>query len=516
MSSPIGQVSADGMWRWDGASWQPVAAGTMQQPGPSWLNLDVRATPTWVALAGTLIVGLIADQALRIGTFGLAASLAVAVSALFLVFTGRLLTLGSRLLAAAAVLFGVWLSARASSWLLWPDLAMSFALLGLAASLAHSGSLLDTGIAEAAARAVHAFIHGMGGAAFIVRPLRQTRDRLTAGRAQGALPFVGPLARGLLIAAPIAILLTGMLAAADPVFASFFNLNLDIGQLILDAVFVLIGSLTIAGLLRLAAADPVSRVNGPVWRLGSIEGLVVLAVLDAIFAAFAVAQAIAAAGAAGDTLHAAGLTYADYARSGFFELLWVAGITAIVLILFSRITGLTRPSTKRAFLVLGQIGIVLTLLIVFVAFRRLSLYEEAYGFTMLRLYSQVFAVWIAVVFLLLAADMAGVLRHRRWFVGATWVSAIVLLLAVNLANPEAVVVALNIDHARSAHKIDTQYLAELSSDATPALLASRSQLDPALGRDIARVACAGPKAYAVRLNFNWSDAAAASARSEGC
>jgi hypothetical protein len=507
MSSHIGQISADGMWRWDGASWQPVASGSMQRPRPSWLNLDVKATPTSLALAGALILGLIADQALRTGTFGLAASLAVAVSALVLVFTGRLRTLESRLLAAAAVLFGVWFSARASSWLLWPDLAMSLALLGLAASEARRGSLLDTGIAEAGARALHALMHGAAGAGFIARPLVRARARLT---------LFGPLARGLLIAAPIAILLAGMLAAADPVFASFFNLNLDFGQLILDGVFVLIGSLTVAGLLRVAAAQPVSRVNGPVWRLGSIEGLVVLAVLDAIFAAFAVAQAMAAVGAAGDTLHAAGLTYADYARSGFFELLWVAGITAIILILFSRITGLTQPNTKRAFLVLGQTGIGLTLLIVFVAFRRLSLYEEAYGFTMLRLYSQIFAVWIAVVFLLLSADMAGLFKQRRWFVGATSLTAMALLLAVNLVNPEAVVVALNIDHARSTQKIDAQYLSELSSDATPALLASRSQLDPTLGRDITRVACAGPKAYAVRPNFNWSEAAAASARQEGC
>jgi hypothetical protein len=508
MSSYIGQVSTDGMWRWDGASWQPIASSATRQPGPSWLNLNIKASPTWLALAGVLIVGLIADQALRAGTFGLAASMTVAVGALFLVFSGRLLTLESRLLAGAAVLFGAWLSARASTWLLWPDLAMAFALLGLAASLARSGSLLDTGIAEAGARSVHALLHGVAGAAFIVRPLRTTRDRLT---------LLGPLARGLLIAAPIAVLLAAMLAAADPVFASFFNFNFDFGQLVRDAVFVLIGSLTLAGLLRLAAAEPISRVDGPVWRLGSIEGLVVLAVLDAVFAAFAVAQAIAATGAASETLHAAGTTYADYARSGFFQLLWVAGITAIVLILFSRITSLTQPNIKRAFLVLGQIGVGLTLLIVFVAFRRLSLYEEAYGFTMLRLYSHIFAVWIAVVFLLLSADMAGVLRRRRWFVGATSISALAVLLALNVVNPEALVVGLNIDHSRSTHKIDAQYLTELSSDATPALLASRSQLDAALVGDISRVACAGPKTYSVNPSaFNWSAAAAASARRQNC
>ena len=62
MSSYLGQISADGMWRWDGASWQPIASGATHQQGPSWLDLNVKATPTWLALAGALIA---ADPGLR-------------------------------------------------------------------------------------------------------------------------------------------------------------------------------------------------------------------------------------------------------------------------------------------------------------------------------------------------------------------------------------------------------------------------------------------------------------------
>lgn len=507
-SSYVGQLSADGHWRWDGASWQQTAPGQVPQPLPRWLNVKLQARATWLTLVAAFVVGLIADQGLRVATFGLAASMALACTALALVFAGRLVTLESRVLAVAALFFAAWLSLRASPWLLWPDLVVAVALLGTAASLAARGSLLDIGIAEVAARFVHAVMHGAGGAAFVFKPLLRVEKRMA---------MIAPLARGLLIAAPIAVLLAGLLATADPVFASLFNLNLDFGRLTLDAVFVLAGSLAAAGLFRLAAAEPLSRVGGPTWRLGSIEGLVVLAVLDAIFAAFAAATAIASAGGAGETLRAAGVTYADYARSGFFQLLWVAGITAVVLILFSRITRLTEPRTKRAFVVLGQIGIGLTLVVVFVAFRRLSLYEEAFGFTMLRLYSHIFAAWIALVFVLLAADMGGLFRRRRWLVGATSISAIAVLLALNLINPEAVVVNLNLQHAQSTHKIDTQYLAELSSDATPALLAQRPQVDPSLGRDITHVACTGPRTSSSSpAAFNWSDAAAASARRTGC
>ena len=152
-----------------------------------------------------------------------------------------------------------------------------------------------------------------------------------------------------------------------------------------------------------------------------------------------------------------------------------------------------------------------------VAFRRLSLYEEAYGFTMLRLYSHVFAVWVAVVFLLLAADFLGLWPRRRWFTGAMLATATAVLLGLNFVNPEAVIVALNTSHAQTAHKIDGEYLSQLSSDATPALLASRPSIDASLRSRIDEVVCAGPRTYSPpAAAFNWSDSQAAAARRSGC
>jgi hypothetical protein len=92
-----------------------------------------------------------------------------------------------------------------------------------------------------------------------------------------------------------------------------------------------------------------------------------------------------------------------------------------------------------------------------------------------------------------------------------------LLLALNFVNPEAIVVALNTSHAQSAHKIDAAYMSELSSDATPALLASRGELDPSLRQDVDRIACAGTRSYVAPLAaFNWADAKAAAARLASC
>jgi hypothetical protein len=507
-AAQIGRLSADRRWRWDGTTWRPAADAVATAPMPGWMSLKLRTGATWTTVAAVLVVGLIADQFLRGGSVGLGASLTFTAAAAALIFAGRIVRLEARLLAAAVVLFGTWLSLRASPWLLVPDIAVALVLLAVAASLASRGSVLDLGIAEVAARGVSATLHGIAGVAFIARPVTHTRSRVSA---------LAPVARGFVIAIPIAVVLAVLLASADPIFASFFNLNFDFGRLALDVIFVLIGSLAMAGLLRLAAAEPIDRVDGPTWRLGTTEAVVVLGMLNSIFAAFAIAQLMAASGTGADTLRAAGITYADYARSGFFQLLWVAGITLVVLVLFSRVTGFAHRTARITFLVLAEVAIALTLLIVLVASQRLSLYEAAYGFTMLRLYSHVFAGLIAVVFLLLAADLAGWFPRRRWFVGVSAICALALLAGLNVVNPEALVVGLNIDRAAQTHKIDAQYFRELSSDATPALLAGTSKLDPGLRPDVQAAACSGPRSYSpYPAAFNWADADAAAARRGAC
>jgi uncharacterized protein DUF4153 len=480
--------------------------GSSAESLPAWARTTVRYNATSATLVAALLVGLAADQALRIGAFGLGATATLALAALILLPAMR--QREARLILGAAAILAVWLMVRASPWLLWPDLLVAIALLALAASVAARGSLFDLGVPDLAARILQATIQACAGAGFVARPLFHLRGRLGSAV---------PVARGLLIAAPIAVVLAALLASADPVFASFFNLNIDFARLVLDCAFVALGALSAAGLLRLAASEPVEHVESPGWRLGATEALVVLAVLDAVFAAFAIAQVLAATGAAADTLRSAGVTYADYARSGFFQLLWVSGITLAVLFSFSRISRLSEPRSRLAFMVLAQSAIALTLLIDVVAFGRLSLYEEAYGFTMLRLYSHVFAGWVAVLFGLLAIDFLGLWRWRRWFIGAAVTSGLTVLLVLNVVNPEALVVALNTNHAQTTHKLDSSYLQELSSDATPALLNSRTALDPALRAQVGQVACAKPREYAPPLAaFNWSDAQAAAARRAGC
>lgn len=502
----IGQLSPDGSWRWDGASWVP-ADRTNQPLLPSWLPTSVRSSASWRVLLIATLVGLLVDQAWRVNALGLGAGLAVTAAAGGLWISGGARSAQARALLVLSVVFGASLAVRATPWLTIPDLAVSIVLLASAPSLGDRGSLFDLGFTEAGARVLHGVLHLALGASFAATPIGAVWPRLVR---------TAPIARGLLIGVPMAILIGVLLASADPVFASFFAINLDLGQAALDAIYVLAGGVVMCGLLRLAAAQRVGRVDGPRRRLGLPEGLVVIGILDALFAAFAIAQVVAASGNGAQVLHRVGMTYADYARSGFFQLLWVAGITLVLLVLFSRITdGEGRGAI--AFRALSGMAIVLTLLIVYVSFQRLLLYEEAYGFTMLRLYSHIFAAWIGVLFLFLAADLLGAGASRRWLLGATSMAGLAVLMTLNVVNPEALVVRLNTDRAVSTHKLDINYLDTLSSDSVPALVSSATNLPADLRTEASGRACQGAQGYRPAwASFNLADSLAARARRQSC
>jgi hypothetical protein len=140
------------------------------------------------------------------------------------------------------------------------------------------------------------------------------------------------------------------------------------------------------------------------------------------------------------------------------------------------VTDLSDPGHRLRFTVLGEIAIGLTLVVLLVALRRLGLYTNAYGLTMLRVVAFVFAVWIGVVLVLAGLALGGVGADRAWLVGGALVAGLTLLLGLNVANPEAIVVRHNVDRATRSQSVDPEYLAELSDDAVPALVRALPRL----------------------------------------
>lgn len=446
------------------------------EKSPGALGLGVTRPADAAVLVAVGVAAVLTDLAVRSGVAGLAGSLLVVAIVAGILASGRVAGVEAACVVGAAVPFAVFLSLRTSPWLLPLDIIAMAGLLLLGTSLAGGGHLFDLPLPSLGVRALHALGHGLAAPAFLAGPVARRRK--------------APVLLGAVLALPLVLVLGLLLASADAVFAGFFGWWGSPAEVIGHAVLLGVGAWGMAGLLRLSSAEAAPAAPALPYRLGHVEATVVLGSLVALFAAFAVAQVIAAAGGASHVLETAGLTYAEYAREGFFQLLAVATITLVALVGLRAVTDLSDPAHRLRFRALGGVAIVLTLVVLAVALRRLGLYQQAYGLTMLRLVSFVFAVWIGIVLVLAGLALAGVAADRAWLAGAALVAGLALLFGLNVVNPEAIVVRHNVDRATREQPVDPAYLAELSDDAVPAMVDALPRLPEAERAAVLAAACA--------------------------
>ena len=317
---------------------------------------------------------------------------------------------------------------------------------------------------------------------------------------------------------PLLVVVGLLLGTADGVFASFFLVPLgafDGQQIALHLLLVAVGAWALATLLAAGGDDfaPMAEARRPI---GPVEATVVLCGLTGLYALFAVAQLVAAVGGADHVADTTGLTYAAYARSGFFQLLWASGITLVTLLVLRSATRAVTGRWQRIVTTCSVVACLMTLVVVGTAIHRLGLYQDAYGLTMLRLACTLFAWWLGAVFLLVAVRLAGVGGSREWLPMAVVASALVALLVWNAVDPEALVVRTNVDRAVAGERFDPTYLSNLSDDAVPAIAAALPRLS-AQDRAVALAAiCVDPSAHDGWAAANRARSAADRTRAELC
>lgn len=262
-------------------------------------------------------------------------------------------------------------------------------------------------------------------------------------------------------------------ASANPVFGSWVNQllpNLTFNDLVgraFLACFVFAATLGAAYL----AVNP-SRVDlmagrRPTPLANRFEWLVPVLVVDAVFLAFIAAQARALVGGRDYVEQTTGLTYADFVHQGFGQLTLATALTVLVVWVASRRAGSTREDRRWLFASLGLLC-VLTLLVVASALRGMSVYQDAYGFTTLRLFVDVFEGWLG--FLVLAIMVTGLAGWTRWLPRVALASGALALLGLAAINPDAWVAGRNLDRYDATGKLDLRYLQTLSADAAPVVV----------------------------------------------
>jgi hypothetical protein len=285
-------------------------------------------------------------------------------------------------------------------------------------------------------------------------------------KASGALP----MARPILVTAALLVVFVPLLAGADAAFADLLGSlapDESIAQPIL--LFLAVGLGTIgAAYLRVSSPD-LDHVTDLPRTTARRDWVLPVGALVLLFAAFVAVQVRTLFAGDEHVLVTPDLTYADYARGGFWQLLAVTVLTLGVIAVVARLARLDSPTDRRWLRgLLGALS-VLTLVIVASALARMWLYQQAYGFTVLRVLVSACELWLGVVYLLVLA--AGVRLEGRWLARAVVGTGFAALVGLAAINPDRFIAERNVERYQATHKIDVWYLAELSDDAVPVLAA---------------------------------------------
>ncbi|MEM6430961.1 MAG: DUF4173 domain-containing protein [Deinococcota bacterium] len=281
-------------------------------------------------------------------------------------------------------------------------------------------------------------------------------------------PAVSASIRGVLIALPLLVIFTGLFASADARFQALFNplLAWDVGGLLEHIILSIIyAGLTFAFLSQTILARPWQQLDlkpPSSLRLGSIETALVYGSLVLLFSTFIAVQA-SYLFAGESAVLTSDLSYANYGRRGFFELVTVTFLLHIVLLV-----GMWTSGAKRLYRTLASVLVGLLYAVIVSAFIRLNLYIQVYGLTELRYYSSAMILWIAglmVLFLLrLHSSRAPKLAYSYFMFGMLGV------VGLYLSNPDARIANINLARAQAGLSLDISYFYQLSADAAPSVL----------------------------------------------
>jgi len=280
------------------------------------------------------------------------------------------------------------------------------------------------------------------------------------------------IVKGIVMAVPILIIFSILFSQADLAFSRFINSFVTVTiskhtvQYLVLLFFAFVASLSFVSYIFLPKnTEEATSHEKPPTALDSGRGtevMVFLGLISALFLVFIGFQITYLFGGETNIVNA-GFTYAEYARRGFWELLTVGILSLLILLASEKYTRV--ESKDKRFLIPALIMITEVIIVIASAFKRLSLYIDAYSLTELRFYATGFIILLLVLFILLAVKLIKA-KREHFFTFGTLLSVIAFLVIVNIMNPDAFIARSNLEQYGQTGKIDTLYVGKLSADAT--------------------------------------------------
>lgn len=412
------------------------------------------------------------------------------ITAVFTATKVRPLTL---FLGACIIFFASMISIRGSHFLTFYNVVISFGLLFLLTRSQDGLDLKNTSITyypRILATPLLYLRNSLSGVFALIQKLSPLKNH----------PNLSQILRGIIFAVPLVILFGVLLVVGDKAFEHFVMtylfIDIDISEIlviktILFFLFAFGSFGALYGSYVRSRSEQISTKTAddiPGKGLSPLEFSIIIGSVIALFTLFHLTQ-LSYFFSSAESLRNAGITFANYARRGFFELNFVTVIALVTMHTIQQVSQKTEIAQKR-FTVLCGIMVVQLFLLLASSFYRLALYEQQYGLTIMRLYSHAFVVYLAVLvgcFFIVTLLKRPLTHFAFCFV----ISSIGYFGVMNIINPEAIITKYNLNQATV--KKDYYYLLQqLSSDALPAFMqyyrTHKTDLDIADSAEIREIA----------------------------
>jgi len=256
---------------------------------------------------------------------------------------------------------------------------------------------------------------------------------------------------GALVAIPLICVVLSLLIQADQAFQTVMQqITANIGEQVITFLLRLLPAFLVGsylfGLLYgnihkryvdTITAEKSTRFSQKCKRFPTAASITALCLLCGVYLFFFGTQT-AGLFSAFSNQHPDGITYAEYARRGFFELCKVAFINLGVMTVSSFFTASTDNKAMR---VINVILSVETLILITTAISKMVLYIDRYGLTQMRVYTSWFMILLFLVFCILIVSQFKKINLTKDII----LVFIVCFMVLCYANVDGNIVKYNID-----------------------------------------------------------------------
>jgi hypothetical protein len=269
---------------------------------------------------------------------------------------------------------------------------------------------------------------------------------------------------GILISIPVLLIVLKLLTSADTQFEKLVG---DIPQWfqIMDAestarcIVILMITFAFFGILQILHKRQMKVVNEVVFesvKVDAIIAITLLVLINVVYILFTIVQFkyFFSGTLQGD------YTYAQYARKGFFELLFVTLINLSITILVLTFVNRTVFGIKSFIQILLSILVLTSAVMLSSAFLRLGMYEDAYGFTFTRVLVHSFMIFLVII---LTYTLVKIWVEKLSLFHFYFISSLIYYTAISVIHIDGIVVKENMNRYEQSGKIDINYLNEMSA-----------------------------------------------------